>query len=63
MSGVTFKRIQGEYISNNGWTISHDNDWAGLWSVHRTKAPPIGYKWKVKSFQTFKQAKEWVETQ
>lgn len=61
MEKVTFKRIYaGLYKSSNGYTISKDGDWAGLWSAYRSKPAPAGYRWKEKTFQQYGQAKEWV---
>ena len=61
MSEVTFKRIRaGHYESSNGWTIWHDNDWAGLWSICPTKPPREGRRWKVQTAINSKVAKQKV---
>ena len=63
MSDITFKRVSGRYLSSNGWTVYMYNHYTGLWYAERTgELTRFPYS-PSNSFQSCKQAKEWVRSQ
>jgi hypothetical protein len=62
MNPVKIKRHgAGWYTASNGYTIEHENNWAGLWVVRMTPFAPDYHRTKVlETFRTFTKCKEYV---